>query len=237
MPSRRTIDRARGTRRRVPRCARRSASNRAPFERLMPDPHASDPSHPRRLGGVVSRCGLHEPPDVNPTCSVDFTFGARVGCVCRQLSPSREETSMVVSQEEHLEEVSKGHRFDWKGPTHPSSSPSAASTSRSSRRSRRSRTSRSGCEDPSKALRNFDMRPMPWWGADLSDIDFQKIYYFIRSTEKQAATGTSCPRTSEEPGTSWASPRPSRSTWEGSAPSTSPRSSITRSSPSWTSWA
>src|ERR687897_1475131 len=37
-----------------------------------------------------------------------------------------------------------------------------------------------------KALRHFQSRPMPWWGADLSDIDFDNIYYFIRSTEKQA---------------------------------------------------
>src|SRR5256886_3057298 len=37
-----------------------------------------------------------------------------------------------------------------------------------------------------KALKHFEARPMPWWGADLSDIDFQNIYYFIRSTEKQA---------------------------------------------------
>ena len=38
-----------------------------------------------------------------------------------------------------------------------------------------------------KALKHFEQRPMPWWGADLSDIDFANIYYFIRSTEKQAA--------------------------------------------------
>ena len=37
-----------------------------------------------------------------------------------------------------------------------------------------------------KALKHFENRPMPWWGADLSDIDFENIYYFIRSTEKQA---------------------------------------------------
>ena len=37
-----------------------------------------------------------------------------------------------------------------------------------------------------KALKHFERRPMPWWGADLSDIDFDNIYYFIRSTEKQA---------------------------------------------------
>src|SRR3989449_8793086 len=44
-----------------------------------------------------------------------------------------------------------------------------------------------------KALKHFEARPMPWWGADLSDIDFQNIYYFIRSTEKQAKSWEDVP--------------------------------------------
>ena len=37
-----------------------------------------------------------------------------------------------------------------------------------------------------KGLRHFERRPMPSWGSDLSGIDFDDIYYFVRSTEKQA---------------------------------------------------
>src|SRR5699024_8134331 len=37
-----------------------------------------------------------------------------------------------------------------------------------------------------RALRLFDKKPMPHWGADLSGIDFDNIKYFVRSTEKQA---------------------------------------------------
>lgn len=37
-----------------------------------------------------------------------------------------------------------------------------------------------------KALSIFDKKPLPTWGADLSDIDFDNIKYFVRSTEKQA---------------------------------------------------
>jgi len=44
-----------------------------------------------------------------------------------------------------------------------------------------------------KALRLFDKKPMPWWGADLSGIDFDSIKYFVRSTEKQAATWDELP--------------------------------------------
>ena len=34
---------------------------------------------------------------------------------------------------------------------------------------------------------------MPTWGADLSGIDFDNIKYFVRSTEKQAATWEDLP--------------------------------------------
>ena len=37
-----------------------------------------------------------------------------------------------------------------------------------------------------KGLRYFDRKPMPTWGADLSGIDFDRIKYFVRSTERQA---------------------------------------------------
>ena len=44
-----------------------------------------------------------------------------------------------------------------------------------------------------KALEIFDRKPMPSWGSDLSEIDFQNIKYFVRSTEKQAATWEDLP--------------------------------------------
>src|SRR5882724_10905475 len=37
-----------------------------------------------------------------------------------------------------------------------------------------------------KSLDYFLARPMPNWGADLSGIDFENIYYYIKPTEKQA---------------------------------------------------
>ncbi len=44
-----------------------------------------------------------------------------------------------------------------------------------------------------KALRLFDKKPMPWWGADLSGIDFDNIKYFVRSTERQATSWEDLP--------------------------------------------
>ncbi|MGO2165501.1 Fe-S cluster assembly protein SufB, partial [Corynebacterium casei] len=44
-----------------------------------------------------------------------------------------------------------------------------------------------------KALRMFDKKPMPKWGADLSDIDFDNIKYYVKSTEKQAQSWEDLP--------------------------------------------
>src|ERR1700758_1497267 len=44
-----------------------------------------------------------------------------------------------------------------------------------------------------KGLKLFRRKPMPTWGSDLSGIDFENIKYFVRSTEKQAATWDDLP--------------------------------------------
>src|SRR6186713_2993683 len=101
---------------------------------------------------------------------------------------------MAVTQEEHLQELSKGYRFDWKDADHSVFEPKRG-------------LSKAVVEEISglknepdwmrkrrlKALEHFDARPMPWWGADLSDIDFANIFYFIRSTEKMAANWEDLP--------------------------------------------
>jgi Fe-S cluster assembly protein SufB len=37
-----------------------------------------------------------------------------------------------------------------------------------------------------KSLEYFRARPLPAWGGDLTEIDFENIFYYIRPTEKQA---------------------------------------------------
>src|SRR5438046_1255053 len=37
-----------------------------------------------------------------------------------------------------------------------------------------------------KSLDYFEARPLPQWGGNLNDIDFENIFYYIRPTEKQA---------------------------------------------------
>ena len=44
-----------------------------------------------------------------------------------------------------------------------------------------------------KGYQLFGRKPMPTWGADLSEIDFDNIKYFVRSTEKQAQSWEDLP--------------------------------------------
>jgi Fe-S cluster assembly protein SufB len=44
-----------------------------------------------------------------------------------------------------------------------------------------------------RALQIWDKKEMPTWGADLSTIDFQNIFYFLKSTEKQGKTWEDVP--------------------------------------------
>ncbi len=44
-----------------------------------------------------------------------------------------------------------------------------------------------------KGLKLFGRKPMPTWGGELNTIDFDNIKYFVRSTEKQAATWDDLP--------------------------------------------
>ena len=44
-----------------------------------------------------------------------------------------------------------------------------------------------------KALRLYDKKPLPHWGADLSTLPFDDIKYFVRSTEGQAQTWEDLP--------------------------------------------
>jgi Fe-S cluster assembly protein SufB len=44
-----------------------------------------------------------------------------------------------------------------------------------------------------KALEHFQQRAMPSWGADLSGIDFDDIYYYVRPAEEQGRTWEDVP--------------------------------------------
>jgi Fe-S cluster assembly protein SufB len=101
---------------------------------------------------------------------------------------------VAVTQEEHLRELSKGYRFGWHDPEHAVFKPKKG-------------LNEAVVEEISaikgepdwmrrfrlKSLKHFGQRPMPWWGADLSGIDFDDIYYYLKPTEGQAKTWDDLP--------------------------------------------
>jgi Fe-S cluster assembly protein SufB len=44
-----------------------------------------------------------------------------------------------------------------------------------------------------KSLEYFQARPLPTWGGDVTEIDFDNIFYYIRPTEKQASSWEDLP--------------------------------------------
>jgi Fe-S cluster assembly protein SufB len=101
---------------------------------------------------------------------------------------------MAVSQEEHLRELSKGYRFDWKDRT------DYAFEAKRGLNAEVVEEISWIKDEPEwmrkfrlKALKHFEGRPMPWWGADLSGIDFENIFYYLKPTEKQAKSWEDLP--------------------------------------------
>src|SRR5229473_725690 len=45
-----------------------------------------------------------------------------------------------------------------------------------------------------KSLEHFYKRPMPSWGADLSGIDFDNIYYYVKPVEEQSRSWDDVPQ-------------------------------------------
>ena len=44
-----------------------------------------------------------------------------------------------------------------------------------------------------KALKHFEARPMPTWGGDMSQIDFQDIFYYVTATDKAVSSWDDVP--------------------------------------------
>jgi Fe-S cluster assembly protein SufB len=93
-----------------------------------------------------------------------------------------------------LKELEQGYRFGWKDPSHPVFTPKRGLSEHVVEEISDLKSEPAWMRKfRLKALKHFQARPMPWWGADLSEIDFQNIYYFIRSTEKQAKSWEDLP--------------------------------------------
>ena len=51
---------------------------------------------------------------------------------------------------------------------------------------------------PLRALDIFERKPLPRWGADLSDLDFDNIYYYLKPVEEQGKTWDDVPDSIKE---------------------------------------
>ncbi len=98
-----------------------------------------------------------------------------------------------ATQEEHLEALGR-YRFGWHDPD------VAGASAKRGLNEAVVRDISALKEEPEwmletrlRALKMFDRKPMPTWGADLSGIDFDNIKYFVRSTERQATTWEELP--------------------------------------------
>jgi Fe-S cluster assembly protein SufB len=103
-------------------------------------------------------------------------------------------TDVAITQEEHLRELSKGYRYGWRDEVEYVFKPKKG-------------LSQEVVEEISaikgepdwmrrfrlKAYRHFVQRPMPWWGADLSEIDFDDIYYYLKPVEQQVKSWDDLP--------------------------------------------
>ena len=101
---------------------------------------------------------------------------------------------MAITQEEHLKELSKGYRYGWRDEVDYVFKPKKGLSEEVVEEI----SSIKGEPDwmrrfRLKAYRHFVQRPMPWWGADLSGIDFDDIYYYLKPVEQQVKSWDDLP--------------------------------------------
>jgi Fe-S cluster assembly protein SufB len=102
-------------------------------------------------------------------------------------------TDQIVTQEEHLAALGK-YEYGWADADHAGAGAQRGLSEAVVRDiSAKKNEPAWMLERRLKGLRLFDRKPMPSWGADLTGIDFQNIKYFVRSTEKQAASWEDLP--------------------------------------------
>jgi len=79
-------------------------------------------------------------------------------------------------------------------------------------------------------LRSYDhflKRPMPTWTDGLDRIDFDKIIYYRKPSEREEKSWEDVPEQIKQTFERWGIPEAAPSSWRASAPSTTPRSCTT----------
>src|SRR5690625_122657 len=99
-----------------------------------------------------------------------------------------------LTQEETIESLSGGYSYGWSDPD------PAGETAERGLNEAVVRNISALKDEPQwmldmrlRSLKLFDRKPLPDWGSDLTDIDFDNIKYFVRSTERQATSWEDLP--------------------------------------------
>ncbi len=109
------------------------------------------------------------------------------------MTTAPETTAPVLTQDEQIEAMS-GYKFGWADSDVAGASARRGLSDEVVRDiSLRKNEPEWMLERRLRGLKLFGKKPLPNWGADLTGIDFDNIKYFVRSTEKQAASWDDLP--------------------------------------------
>ncbi len=64
-----------------------------------------------------------------------------------------------------------------------------------------------------ESLAIFESRPMPNWGGDMTDLNFQDIFYYMKAANEQETSGKMCRKRFAELTTDWGFRKRKRSTF------------------------
>ncbi|KHF34297.1 FeS cluster assembly protein SufB [Paenibacillus sp. P1XP2] len=74
-----------------------------------------------------------------------------------------------------------------------------------------------------KALEQFLAMPVPQWGGNLNDLDFDDIHYYVKPAERRGKPGRRFLPKSRRPSTSWGFPKRSKNTLRAFPRNTNPK--------------
>lgn len=84
-----------------------------------------------------------------------------------------------------------------------------------------------------KALKQFEKMPMPKWGGDMDELDFDDIQYYVRPSEKQGKRGKRFLQKLRKPLINWGFLKRNKSFWLVYLRSMNPRLSTTACKRIW----
>ena len=147
-------------------------------------------THVQRLATIAHGdgvCTTHIPDPRRTTAQDDDEHDREDWNMTQQATPE------VVTQEEHLAALGR-YQYGWADPD------IAGASAQRGLNEAVVRDISAKKDEPEwmldlrlKGLRLFQRKPLPTWGADLTEIDFDNIKYFVRSTEKQATSWDELP--------------------------------------------